>query len=113
MTPQELTTDEVRQTVRDFAAAAKNAIDAGFDGIELHGANGYLVHQFLGPNTNLHIGFEETPKTRINWHGKLRPLYRGVYFANGGFTRDTGAELTRAVQNPALACSVTAFLVCL
>ncbi|MEO7672924.1 MAG: alkene reductase, partial [Pyrinomonadaceae bacterium] len=51
--PRELTTGEVRETVKDFGQAAKNAIEAGFDGVELHGANGYLVHQFLGTNTNL------------------------------------------------------------
>ena len=53
VTPRELTTDEVRETVKDFGRAAKNAIGAGFDGVELHSANGYLVHQFLGTNTNL------------------------------------------------------------
>ncbi|MBC7798789.1 MAG: alkene reductase [Pyrinomonadaceae bacterium] len=51
--PRELTVDEIKQIVKDFAVAAKNAIDAGFDGVELHGANGYLVQQFLGTNTNL------------------------------------------------------------
>lgn len=51
--PRELTIEEIKQTVQDFAKAAKNAIEAGFDGVELHGANGYLVHQFLGTNTNL------------------------------------------------------------
>ena len=162
VTPRELTTDEVRETVKDFGRAAKNAIDASFDGVELHGANGYLVHQFLGTNTNLrtdeyggsdenrarfllevvdaisseigfgklgvklsptvpfndmqdgnakdfypylierlnkknlaylHIGFEETPEKDINWHKFLRPLFKGTYFANGGFTRETGETL--------------------
>ncbi|MFI9203192.1 alkene reductase [Streptomyces sp. NPDC053048] len=52
VTPKELTEAEIRQTVADFAAAARNAIAAGFDGVELHGANGYLIHQFLAPNAN-------------------------------------------------------------
>ncbi|MEV5568913.1 alkene reductase [Spirillospora sp. NPDC052269] len=51
--PREMTPDDVRRTVEDFAAAARNAIDAGFDGVEVHSANGYLLHQFLGSNTNL------------------------------------------------------------
>lgn len=160
--PRELTIKEINQTVKDFAVAATNAIAAGFDGVELHGANGYLVHQFLGTNTNLrtdeyggsdqtrarflfevvdaisdrmggerlgvklspsvpfndmqdanaeefypfvvrklsgknlaylHIGFEETPATRINWHKTLRPIYQGVYFANGGFTKGSGEKM--------------------
>lgn len=52
-TPRELTTAEVEQTVRDFVEAARNAIRAGADGVELHGANGYLIQQFLASNTNL------------------------------------------------------------
>lgn len=162
--PRELTTEEVKQTVKDFARAAKNAIDAGFDGVEIHGANGYLVHQFLGTNTNkrtdeyggsdenrvrfllevvdaisdeigaeklglkisptvpfndmedanakefypyiieelnnrnlayLHVGFEETPEMDIHWHKFLRPLYKGVYFANGGFDEEKGEKFLR------------------
>src|SRR5690606_30012072 len=50
--PRELSTAEVRATVRDFAHAAARAIEAGADGVEIHGANGYLVQQFLAPNTN-------------------------------------------------------------
>lgn len=53
VTPRVLAGEEVEQTLADFVAAARNAIAAGFDGVEVHGANGYLVHQFLAPTTNL------------------------------------------------------------
>ncbi|KPM35518.1 Chanoclavine-I aldehyde reductase [Neonectria ditissima] len=44
--PRAMTIEGIKQTVQDFATAAKNAISAGFDGVECHGANGYLVDQF-------------------------------------------------------------------
>jgi N-ethylmaleimide reductase len=156
--PREITQDEIAATVRDFAAASKNAIEAGFDGVELHSASGYLVQQFLTTNVNLRtdeyggsienrtrflfelldamrseVGAERlgvkfspqirfndveeldagevypyiferlndqpvayiqvTDQTGANWHARLRPLYKGLYFANGGFTRESGAEL--------------------
>ena len=50
--PRALVTEEVRRIVEDFAQAAQNAIDAGFDGVEIHGANGYLHEQFLNPHVN-------------------------------------------------------------
>jgi N-ethylmaleimide reductase len=50
--PRELTTAEVGIVVRDFALATENALAAGFDGIELHGANGYLINQFLDSGSN-------------------------------------------------------------
>lgn len=50
--PHSLTTSDVTATVEDFRKAAACAIAAGADGVEIHGANGYLVHQFLADNTN-------------------------------------------------------------
>ncbi|WAZ26714.1 alkene reductase [Streptomyces cinnabarinus] len=50
--PRELSTEEVTETVRDFRKAAAAAIEAGADAVEIHAANGYLVHQFLSSNAN-------------------------------------------------------------
>lgn len=51
-TPRALSIDEIRQIVQDYRQAARNAIAAGFDGVEVHGANGYLVDQFLRTQSN-------------------------------------------------------------
>ena len=50
--PRAMTDAEVRHAIQEHVHAAKNAISAGFDGVELHGANGYLLEQFLSPQTN-------------------------------------------------------------
>jgi N-ethylmaleimide reductase len=50
--PHAMTAAEIGSTVADFAAAARAALRAGFDGVEIHGANSYLVHQFLADGTN-------------------------------------------------------------
>jgi N-ethylmaleimide reductase len=52
-TPKELSVSEIKQIIADYTQAAKNAIEAGFDGVELHGANGYLPNQFLAESANL------------------------------------------------------------
>ncbi|MGQ4596791.1 oxidoreductase [Nocardia sp. R6R-6] len=52
VTPIELTEAGIAETIEDFARAARNAVEAGFDGVELHGANGFLLHQFLSTNVN-------------------------------------------------------------
>jgi N-ethylmaleimide reductase len=52
-TPRALSIDEINVTVNDYFKAAKNAKAAGFSGIEVHGANGYLINQFLDSTTNL------------------------------------------------------------
>ncbi len=51
--PREMTPDDIRHAVSEYAQAARNAITAGFDGVEIHGANGYLITQFLDPGSNL------------------------------------------------------------
>lgn len=51
--PQAMTDADLRATLQEFVQAAKNAVAAGFDGIELHAANGYLLEQFLRPNSNI------------------------------------------------------------
>lgn len=51
-TPRPLATDEIPKIVNDFRLAARNAIEAGFDGVEIHAANGYLIDQFLKDSVN-------------------------------------------------------------
>ncbi|MBA4368000.1 MAG: alkene reductase [Desulfobacterium sp.] len=50
--PKMMTGEDIKSTIAEFVQAAKNAVTAGFDGIELHSANGYLLEQFIRPNTN-------------------------------------------------------------
>ena len=50
--PREMSREDIQRTVGDYAMAARRAINAGFDGVEIHGANGYLVDQFLRSTTN-------------------------------------------------------------
>ncbi|WP_462151283.1 alkene reductase [Pseudoalteromonas xiamenensis] len=55
VTPKAATVEEIKQLVSDYATAAKNAIEAGFDGVEIHGANGYLIDQFLHHASNARV----------------------------------------------------------
>ncbi|MEI4273271.1 alkene reductase [Klenkia sp. LSe6-5] len=50
--PHALTTEEAVAVKAEFVAAARRAVDAGLDGVEVHGANGYLLHEFLGADSN-------------------------------------------------------------
>src|SRR5258708_4682188 len=51
-TPAAMTESDIKAAIAEFVQAARNAVAAGFDGIELHGANGYLLEQFIRPNSN-------------------------------------------------------------
>jgi N-ethylmaleimide reductase len=52
-TPIAMTDADIKNAIEEFALAARNAVAAGFDGVELHGANGYLLEQFIRPNSNV------------------------------------------------------------
>lgn len=63
--PYALTTAEASAIADQLAQAAKNAIDAGFDGVEVHSANGYLLHEFLSPTSNVRTdGYGGSPENR-------------------------------------------------
>lgn len=53
VTPMEMTLDDIKTTINDFRIAARNAVKAGFDGIEIHSSNGYLFHQFFCKCSNI------------------------------------------------------------
>ncbi|MEP0713009.1 alkene reductase [Algoriphagus sp.] len=55
VTPKEMSIEEIKQTVLDFKNAAKNAMEAGFDGVEIHSSNGYLLHQFFSRTSNVRM----------------------------------------------------------
>ncbi|MEH7418783.1 NADH-dependent flavin oxidoreductase [Neobacillus drentensis] len=50
--PRELTDQEIQSIIQDFGETTRRAIEAGYDGVELHGANGYLIQQFFSPHSN-------------------------------------------------------------
>lgn len=52
MVPREMTEEEILQTIDAFGEATRRAIEAGFDGVEIHGANTYLIQQFFSPHSN-------------------------------------------------------------
>lgn len=66
--PEELTVEQARAIAADFAAAARRAVDAGLDGVEVHGANGYLLHEFLSPAANRRTDvYGGTPEKRARY----------------------------------------------
>ncbi len=53
VTPKAMSIEEIKQTIEDFKNVAKNAMEAGFDGVEIHSSNGYLLHQFFNGTSNV------------------------------------------------------------
>jgi len=80
--PHPLTEDEIGDTVAEYAHAARSAIEAGFDGVELHAANGYLIEQFLNGNVNTRTdGYGESIRGRNRF---ALEVARAVVAAIGG-----------------------------
>lgn len=66
--PRELRSDELPVVIQEIVTASRNAIAAGFDGVELHSANGYLLHEFLAPNTNIRTdSYGGSPENRARF----------------------------------------------
>ncbi|GAA5784240.1 alkene reductase [Chitiniphilus shinanonensis] len=84
-TPRALSVAEIADIVADFRQAARNAIDAGFDGVEIHGANGYLIDQFLRSTSN-----QRTDQYSGSTDNRLRFLREVVE----AVTAEIGAERT-------------------
>src|SRR5258707_7979146 len=92
--PRALTSEEVRRTVADFRHAARSAIAAGADGVEIHGANGYLVQQFFAPNAN----------TRMDeYGGSIANRARFAIEVATAIAEEIGADRTAIRLSPGIA----------
>jgi 2,4-dienoyl-CoA reductase-like NADH-dependent reductase (Old Yellow Enzyme family) len=112
--PREMTTNEIVETIESFALAARRAKEAGFDGVQLHGAHGYLISEFLSPYTN-----KRTDQYGGNTNNRLRfveQIYRRSRdlvgddfpflikmncddFLEGGITLDESKKITKMLSN--------------
>lgn len=80
--PRALREDEIPGIVADYAQAARNALEAGFDGVELHGANGYLINQFIDSQANQRTdGYGGSLQNRLRF---LREVVQAVVAVAGG-----------------------------
>ncbi|MBX3239308.1 MAG: alkene reductase [Chitinophagaceae bacterium] len=92
--PREMTAEDVREVIAQFTRGAINAIEAGFDGIEIHGANGYLVDQFLRSNSNKRT--DEYGGSKENRTRFLAELTRSIAAAIG--KEKTGVRLAPFIK---------------
>jgi 2,4-dienoyl-CoA reductase-like NADH-dependent reductase (Old Yellow Enzyme family) len=112
-TPHELSRDEIRGLVGDFVAAAKRALAAGFEVVEIHGAHGYLIHEFLSPLSNhrgdeyggalpnrMRFALDVTEAVRAAWPARLPLFFRisSTDWVEGGWTLDDSVVLARELK---------------
>jgi len=112
--PRPMTEADIARTVEEYAHSARLALDAGFDGVELHGANGYLIEQFLNPNVNQRVDAYgnsiagrnrfavEIARATVAAIGRDRVGIRlspyGVFNATGAFPEVEGQYLALAAE---------------
>ena len=89
--PRSLTEDEIAGTVRDFRHAAAAALEAGADGVEIHAANGYLIHQFLSNNAN---------QRTDGYGGSIENRIRFAFEVAAGVAEEIGGERTGVIISP-------------
>src|SRR4051794_32914802 len=78
--PHELSKSEIRGLVDDFAAGARRALEAGFDVVELHGAHGYLLHEFLSPLSNVRADeYGGSLENRMRFSLEVTEAVRGIW----------------------------------
>ena len=108
-TPKAITVDEIQEIVRSFGEAARRVKEAGFDAVEIHGAHGYLINQFLSQNANHRTdGYGGSLKNRARLAietvsevkksvGSAIPVFfrlNGEDYIDGGFTLNEAVEIT-------------------
>jgi N-ethylmaleimide reductase len=100
-----MTEADIQEAIKEYGAATANAIKAGFDGVELHGANGYLIEQFLNATSNhrtdawggsiegrARFGFEVARRTAAAIGGDRLGIRMSPYGTNGGMKPDPEVE---------------------
>ncbi|KAF4997964.1 hypothetical protein FGRMN_3484 [Fusarium graminum] len=90
-TPRPMTTEEIRDCIESFAIAAQNAIDAGFDGVEIHAANGYLIDQFTQDTCN---------RRTDEWGGSIENRSRFCLEIAKAVSQQIGADRTAIRLSP-------------
>jgi len=111
--PHELTREEIKKIIEDFRQAAIRANEAGFEVIELHGAHGYLLHEFLSPLSNHRVDeYGGSFQNRIRFVVELTEAVRGVWYeekplfvrisatdwVDGGWTVEESIEFSKILK---------------
>lgn len=112
--PHVLSVEEIRNLVLNFKDAARRAVDAGFDIIEIHGAHGYLIHQFLSPLSNIRTdeyggSFEnrirflleivDAVNEELNENTALFVRISGTEYAENGWNVEDSVKLAKELNN--------------